>query len=267
MRAVLATLGLLAALPARGATLERAAILSTDGTALDSLIFRPEGAGPHPAVILLHGCGGRDDRRGAMMPRDADWASRLAASGYLVVAPDSFRSRGVGQQCTVSNRAVLAGRERRADALGVRDWLAARDDVRAGAIVLMGFSNGGSTVLHTASAPGFAAFIAFYPGCAPIQRRRGWQPSAPMLLLIGEADDWTPAAPCAALAGAHPAITFRAYPSAHHGFDAPNSPVRVFSGRAFSADGSGRVHVGTNEAARADALSRVPAFLATVLPR
>ncbi|WP_291297027.1 dienelactone hydrolase family protein [Elioraea sp.] len=264
---LLAALTLLSAPPAGAATPERAAIPSADGTALDALVFRPDGPGPHPAIILLHGCGGRDDRQGAMMPRDADWASRLAADGYLVVAPDSYGSRGLGQQCTVSNRAVLPGRERRADALGVRAWLAARPDVRAGAIALMGFSNGGSTVVHTADAPGFAAFVALYPGCSPILRKRGWRPASPMLLLIGEADDWTPAAPCAALAAAHPAITYRAYRGAHHGFDAPNSPVRALSGRAFSADGSGRVHAGTDPAAREDALARVPAFLAATLPR
>jgi dienelactone hydrolase len=267
MRAVLATLAVLAAPPAGAATLERASIPSADGTTLDAMVFRPDVPGPHPAVILLHGCGGRDDRSGRMMARDADWAARLATAGHLVVAPDSYGSRGLGQQCTVSTRTVTPGRERRADALGVRAWLAARADVRAGAIALMGFSNGGSTVLHTADAPGFAAFVSLYPGCAPILRKRGWRPSAPMLLLIGAADDWTPAAPCAELAAANPAITYRAYPGAYHGFDAPNAPLRTLSGRAFSADGSGRVHVGTDPAAREDALSRIPAFLAATLPR
>lgn len=273
MRALLTALILLATLPAGAATLERAAIPSADGTALDALIFRPGGPGPHAAVILLHGCAGRDDRRGGMMERDADWAARLAAGGYLVVAPDSFGSRGVGSHCTSAERAALgeravrAGRQRRADALGVRDWLAARPDVRAGSIVLMGFSNGGSTVLFTADAPGFAGFVSLYPGCDPFLRRRAWQPSAPMLLLIGEADDWTPAAPCAALAAAHPTITYRSYPGAYHGFDTPNQPVRILTGRAFSADGSGNVRIGTDRAARQDALSRVPAFLAATLPR
>ncbi len=273
MRALLAALVFLAAMPALAATLERAAIPSADGTALDTLLFRPDGAGPHPAVILLHGCAGRDDPRGRMMERDAEWAARLAAAGHLVVVPDSYRSRGLGSHCGTADRAALgdraarAGLQRRADALGVRDWLAARPDVRAGSIVLMGFSNGAATVLFTANAPGFAGFVALYPECEPFLNRRGWKSSAPMLILIGEADDWTPAAPCAALAAAHPAITYHAYPGAYHGFDTPNQPVRILTGRAFSANGTGNVRIGTDRAARADAFVRVPAFIAGVLPR
>ncbi len=265
MRQLLIALLLVLSAPSLAA--ERVSVPSADGTRLDALLFRPDGTGPFPAVVLLHGCAGRDDRHGRMMPRDADWARRLASAGYLVVAPDSFGSRGLGQQCTVRERRIAPGRERRADALGARVWLAARPDVSPGAIALMGFSNGGSTVLAAADAAGFAAFVSLYPGCSPILRRPGWRPAAPLLLLIGEADDWTPAAPCAALAAAHPAIAYHAYPGAHHGFDAPNSRLRVLEGRAFSADGSGRVHIGTDPAARADALARVPAFLAAHLPR
>lgn len=263
-RASLLIAALLLAGPAAAAP-ERVAITTADGARLDTLLFRPAGPGPHPSVILLHGCGGRDDRQGRMMARDAEWAARLAAAGYLVAAPDSFGSRGLGQQCTEANRAVSAGRTRRADARDTRAFLAARADVRPGQIALMGFSNGGSTVLHAADLPGFAAFVALYPGCRPLLGRPGWTPSAPMLLLIGAADDWTPPGPCAALAAAHPAISYRAYPGAYHGFDAPSSPVRVREGVAFSAAGNGRVHVGTNPTARADALARVPAFLSAVM--
>jgi dienelactone hydrolase len=263
MRAALFALALLLAAPA--AAEQRVAFPSADGTAIDAILFLPEGPGPHAAVILLHGCGGRDDRHGRMMARDADWARRLAGLGYVVLAPDSFGPRGVRALCTVANRPVLPGRERRADALGARAWLAARADVRAEAIALMGFSNGGSTVLFAADAPGFAAFVSFYPGCRALLSRRGWQPAAPLLLLIGEADDWTPAAPCAELAAKHAPITFVSYPGAYHGFDGPGSRVQVREGMALTASGTGRVHVGPDPAAREDALRRVPAFLAAAL--
>jgi dienelactone hydrolase len=266
MRAPLAAL-ILALLATPAAAQERVRVPGPDGVSLDTLVFRPSGEGPHAAVVQLHGCGGRDDRQGRLMARDGDWARWLSARGYLVVLPDSFGSRGVGEQCRTRDRQVTPARERRADALAVRDWLAARPDVRPGAIVLLGFSNGGSTVLHAATAPGFAGFVALYPGCAPVERQRGWAPAAPLLLLIGAADDWTPAAPCAAIAARSPAVTYHAYPGAHHGFDAPNTPVRILEGRAFTADGSGRVHFGTNEPARQDALARVPAFIAAALPR
>jgi hypothetical protein len=38
--------------------------------------------------------------------------------------------------------------------------------------------------------------------------------------------------------------------------------VRELTGLAYTADGSGRAHIGTNAAARADALMRVPEWLA-----
>jgi dienelactone hydrolase len=263
MRAVILLLACLLATPA--AAQERVFIPGSDGARLDTLLFRPVGPGPHPAVILLHGCGGRDDRQGRMMARDADWAQRLAAAGYLVAAPDSFGSRGLGEQCTVANRTVTAWRTRREDAREVRAFLAARPDVRPAEIALMGFSNGGSTVLYAADLPGFVAFVSLYPGCRPLLARRGWAPAAPMLLLIGAADDWTPPGPCEDLAAKHPAITVHVYAGAHHGFDAPNSPVRVREGLAFTGSGTGRAHAGTNPAAREDALARVPAFLAAVM--
>lgn len=242
---------------------ETVRVPSRDGTVLDAVLTRPSGEGPHPAVILLHGCGGRDARSGALDPRHADWAARLAGAGFVVLLPESFASRGQGPQCAVRDRRILPWRERRADALGARDWLAVQPFVRADAIALMGWSNGGSTVLATADAPGFAGFVAFYPGCSRALRAGAFAPAAPLLLLVGEADDWTPPEPCRALAErAGPAVTYVGYPGAYHGFDAPDSRVRLRRGLAFTVRGDGTAHVGTNPTARADALARVPSWLA-----
>ena len=52
------------------------------------------------------------------------------------------------------------------------------------------------------------------------------------------------------------------YPSAYHDFDHPNLPVRERRGLAYTTNGDGVAHVGTDPAARTDALQRVPAFLA-----
>ncbi len=236
---------------------------SRDGTVLNAVLIRPAGEGPHPAVILLHGCGGRDARAGALDPRHADWAARLAGAGFVVLLPESFASRGQGPQCAVRDRRILPWRERRADALGARDWLAARPFVRADGIALMGWSHGGSTVLAAADAPGFTGFVAFYPGCSHALRAGSFAPAAPLLLLMGEADDWTPPEPCRALAErAGPVVAYVGYPGAYHGFDAPGSSVRLRSGLAFTLRGDGTAHVGTHPAARADALTRVPAWLA-----
>jgi dienelactone hydrolase len=57
-------------------------------------------------------------------------------------------------------------------------------------------------------------------------------------------------------------IAIHVYPGAYHDFDHPNRPVQLRSGYAFSIDGSGRIYTGTNAQARADALKRVPEWLA-----
>jgi dienelactone hydrolase len=85
------------------------------------------------------------------------------------------------------------------------------------------------------------------------------------LILVGRADDWTAASPCeqmvAGARGRSAKATLVVYPNAHHEFDRPDYPLREQTGLAHSADGSGRAHLGTNLAARADALKRVPEWL------
>jgi dienelactone hydrolase len=51
------------------------------------------------------------------------------------------------------------------------------------------------------------------------------------------------------------------YPGAHHDFDHPDLPLQQRSNVAFATGGTGRVHVGTDAAARADALKRVPEWI------
>jgi len=244
------------------------------GVTLSARLFRPAGAGPFSAVVALHGCDGLLARDGALPPRHADWSARLAEQGFLVLLPDSFGSRGLGAQCRVRERAVRPSRERVADALAAKAFLQARADVKASAISLLGWSNGGSTVLYAVEPrraaadgkPDFAAAVAFYPGCRMPAESGRWRARLPLLILIGGADDWTPAASCEVLAASARAagdrVSLTVYPGAYHSFDHPNLPVRTVRGLAFTANGSGVAHTGTDPAARADALQRVPAFLA-----
>jgi dienelactone hydrolase len=199
------------------------------------------------------------------MPREADWAARFLEAGYAVLLPESFSARGQGSQCGVRDRAILPWRERRADAAGAQAFLAAQPGIDAGRIALAGWSHGGSTVLASLDLPGYAAFVAFYPGCSRSLRNRAPLPAAPALLLIGEADDWTPPEPCRGFAALAPGLRLVTYPDAHHGFDAPNSPVRQRGGVAFGTRGDGTAHVGTNQAARESAIRLVPEFLASAM--
>jgi dienelactone hydrolase len=135
-------------------------------------------------------------------------------------------------------------------------------------VVVLGWSNGGSTVLASAAEgvmpPGLVrGFVAFYPGCRLFAQKADWAPSAPMLIIMGEDDDWTPAAPCKELAARFPdRIKIVLIPGAYHDFDAPNRPISVRHGLAFTANRNGVAHVGTNEAGRALALKLVPEWIA-----
>lgn len=253
-------LALLAFLTAAGVTAEHVGIPTQDGTVLDAALVWPVGPATQPPVIALHGCGG------PFPSRDGSWAVTLSRQEHAVLLPDSFGSRSLASQCREARRSVTQTGKRRQDAITAAAWLRAQPGIGQGGIALIGWSNGGGTVLATArQAPDlpaglFSRFTAFYPGCNASARDKAWQPAAPMLILVGQADEWTPAEPCARLAARFPGrITLVTYPGAYHDFDAPDMPIRVRTGLATAPDG--RAHVGTDERARRDALSLVPAFL------
>jgi dienelactone hydrolase len=255
-----AFLALLTFLQSAGVHVERVSVPGPGGVNLDAALVAPDKPAIAPSVVALHGCGG------PFASRDGQWAVTLANAGHIVLLPDSFGSRGQSSQCGTTARTVTAEGLRRQDAIDAAQWLAARPGTPTGGIGLIGWSNGGSTVLETArqrsDLPGglFQRFVAFYPGCPTKAEEPDWKPAAPMLILMGEDDDWTPAAPCHEFASRFPGeVTLITYPGAYHDFDAPNRPVRLRDGAATAV--GGQAHVGTNEPARQDALARVPQWL------
>jgi dienelactone hydrolase len=244
-----------------------------DGLTLRGILYRPAGAGPFPAVVALHGCSGLYGKDGDLSPRHSDWAERLVDQGFVVLLPDSFGPRGVeGSQCRTRDRVTRPSRERVADAFAAKTNLQSRPDVKPEAVSLLGWSNGGSTVLYAVDrqdgprdgTADFARAVAFYPGCRIPSERGKWQARIPLLILMGAADDWTPARPCEDLAdqrGGAP-VSLKLYAGAYHDFDHPDLPVHTVRGLAYTGKGGGSAHTGTNPAARADAIKRVPAFLA-----
>lgn len=247
-------------------------------TQLEGLLYRPAAAGPAPAIVLMHGCGGLYGRDGAPTPRHHEWAWRLQGLGYVVLHADSFTPRDLREICSSKERTISPSRERPRDAYAALAYLQSLPFVQADRIGLLGWSNGGSTTLYTvdsafAARPkglrhDFRAAVAFYPGCrAPLNRKTGWTTAIPLLILIGEADDWTQAEPCVDLAGRAKGmgapVDVHVYPGAYHDFDAPNVPLRVR--RNVGTTASGTATVGTDPAARVDAIERAPAFLARYL--
>jgi dienelactone hydrolase len=159
---------------------------------------------------------------------------------------------------------------RRLDVLGAVAYLAERPDVDPKRIGLVGWSNGASTVLAATNLhhpdvaaatvkPAFA--VAFYPDCAA-DLKRGYEPDAPLLMLLGQADDWTPAAPCRALAraAAEPRPQIEVYAGAYHGFD-DDTAVRIRKDIPNGLNPGQGVHVGGNGPARRASKARLLKFL------
>jgi dienelactone hydrolase len=224
-----------------------------------------------PAVVLLHGCGGAYDRHGGLDSRLRDYAALLNQEGWHVLVLDSLSARGLSELCTQrpSTRTVKV-LNRRKDALGALEWLALQPGVDRERLVLLGWSNGGSTVLAAtnrradevkeATAPPRAA-VAFYPGCEQ-ELRRGYEAAAPLLMLLGDSDDWTPPQACRDLARAAQGAPVRlvGYPGAVHGFDA-EAPVRLRRDVPGGAHPGQGVHVGGQAAAREGSRGQLLAFL------
>jgi dienelactone hydrolase len=255
-------LALLAFLQTAGVHVERVSVPGPNGVNLDAALVLPAGAPKAPAIVALHGCGG------PFASRDGQWAVVLAKAGHIVLLPDSFGSRNLGSECANRQRTVTANGVRREDAIAAARWLAARPGTPPGGIAMVGWSDGGSTVLAAARVAAdlpsglILRYTAFYPGCTFAVRNASWAPAAPLAILMGESDDWTPAAPCHELAARYPQqIAMVAYPGAYHEFDTPNMPVHMRGGAASTS--SGYAHVGTDEPARQDALVRVPRWVET----
>ena len=98
--------------------------IATDDRPLQAFLYRPDGDGPFPAVVALHGCEGLKKGHGGQIRASLDeWGRRLSAAGFVVLFPDSFSSRGLAGQCHNRTPLVRPDRERIAEVLGNEDRL------------------------------------------------------------------------------------------------------------------------------------------------
>jgi len=196
------------------------------GENIPAVLVKPDGPGPFPAIVILHDCSGLGPRSSGAPER---WARELTKQGYVIVIPDSFTTRGHADGvCTDTSpsRTEVNPVRRARDAYAALAYVRTLPYVSGERVGLMGGSHGGSTTLASMVAPesdrdplardkraGFAAAVALYPGCAArfggwrVTRQSGasgpvtgysgvYKPIAPLLILIGEDDDWTPAEAC-----------------------------------------------------------------------
>lgn len=225
------------------------------GPELTGWIFRPDGPGPFPAIIFAHSCGGYT--AGA-----AAWGALLAKWGYLVLAPDSFSPRGKNEVC--GRPGIVTPDMRVADIAGALDYLKTRPDVQRNRVGLMGLSHGGTTTIksvqkgHDLARRGLRGGVAYYPGCSASRDR---DVGLPLLILIGEKDDWTKAEWCRELEAAgfkQPALVeVKYYPNASHAFDAFMVRPKIAGGKTYQ--------LAYDPVAAADAEAKTKAFFDKLL--
>jgi dienelactone hydrolase len=231
---------------------------------------RPDGRGPFPAVVLMHGCHG-------VSQSTRDWGRWFRDRGYVALIVDSWAARGIKDGCLPGPD--IPSTERFDDAVGALRWLHSRPYVDPRRVGAIGWSNGGVFAIALVNgpslerakrrgvempAPGFAASVAVYPGgCYSLVNE---QVVRPLLLLIGDADDWTLPGECArmveAMRGRGADATIVLYPGAVHYFDVEGQ-ARVVLPEVENRNKPGSccgATVGFDPAANADAHRQVEQF-------
>jgi carboxymethylenebutenolidase len=133
------------------------AIANPAGAEVRAYVARPDGPGPHPAVIMIHEFFGLNDSIRAK-------ADLLAESGYVVVAPDVFRGSTTAWIPRAIYQVVSAKPERvNADLDSVYVWLESQPEVDKERIAIAGFCYGGRTsLLYSLHNNRLAATVVFY---------------------------------------------------------------------------------------------------------
>ena len=217
---------------------------------LKGILTKPTGQGPFPAIVMLPGSG----IEGWEKYFDI-WAQRLAGWGYVSLLVDSFGPRG--ESDISGNPESIPPLLRAQDAHDGKSYLVGLPFVGRNQIALMGWSHGGWTVLRAIGentsfqnrGDPFRCAIAFYPYCDVALQ--GFD--TPLLILIGERDDWCPAKSCQLRmpsGKATPETILKVYPEAYHCFD--------FEGIDTSRQGHRLLY---NPTAAADAVEQAKNFL------
>jgi len=239
---------------------------------ISGTLVRPRGEGPFPAVVQLHGCAGVE-------AQSYRWARWFADRGYVALVVDSFGPRDVTADCRTGPDAppITA---RLDDAFGALRFLRSQAYVISDRIAAVGWSQGGVYAIAVVNGPslerakrrgvelpavGFTAGIGVYPGgCASLVSQ---QVVRPILVLIGDADDWTPAERCVEMVNAMKSrgadATIVVYPGAYHYFDKEGQSKDVLPGvENDTKPGGFGATVAYQAEAATDAYRQVERFLA-----
>lgn len=243
-------------------------------------LYKPEGNGPFPALVLQHQCGGL--RNGNWQNMSVfEWAKTAVGRGYVVLVVDSLGPRSVDSVCMGPKGGVTFARGTR-DALLAGRHLGTLPFVDKERIAMAGYSWGAMNALVASSALWggtlgegfrFRAAVAMYPGCfrltpptAPAYEILNKDVDRPLLVLMGGQDTETPAAECLGklepMKAAGAPVSWHLYEQATHCWDCKN--LNNFS----KVDSRGnRVVYHYDEAALKDSGQRMFEFLDKTMPR
>jgi dienelactone hydrolase len=226
--------------------------------AIAGALFKPEGAGPFPAVVYMSGCAGLNAP--PEVPQEKIVVDSLLSKGIAILIVDPFTPRGEAEGVCpkLSNDTFVQYMTRGGnDAVAAVKAIKAMPGIDPNKVFLQGYSYGAISSLFATDTktPGthdtkIAGLIAYYPYCYD-----NVDPSVPTLVLIGEKDDWTPAANCQAVKDKGKAnFEVVVYPGATHAFTMQMDNV-VYLGH----------HMTYDEKATKDAQERADAFMAAHL--
>ncbi len=183
-------------------------------TMIENELILPQGEGPFGCVVALHGSKGWADHH-------QDHINGWLDAGLAVCKVNSFTSREIDS--TVDDQLSVTHAMMLVDVFRTRSALA--KDPRIGKIGIAGWSLGGTVALYSAWSPiieilgsAFDAHVPLYPAAHLRPDIKKWSES-PILILHGDADDWTPLHLVEALMPQFPNATLQVYPGAHHSFD------------------------------------------------
>jgi dienelactone hydrolase len=227
--------------------------------AIAGALFKPAGAGPFPAVVYISGCAGINSPQGRAQAKSAidDLLSKGVAT--LIIDPFTPRNEPQGVCANLGNldekTAIQYFTRGANDVLAALDVIEAMPDIDTKHVFLQGYSYGAISSLYatdkknTANHAKLAGIVAYYPFCYD-----GVDPSVPVLVMVGEKDDWTPAAKCQAVTG-RTDFEVVVYPGDTHAFNTPFGKPVDYLGH----------HLVYDEKAAQDAQQRADAFIAAHL--
>lgn len=239
--------------------------ISPSSLEVSGKLFLPKSiVGKVPAVIVVHGTGGVDERT-------AYFAEQLPKEGIAAFVVDFKSGIFTSARDRPPNDAFLPA------AFAALRILRGKSEINSDKIAIIGFSLGGHLSMTTSllsnknkwlgDESGFAAHVSYYPGCLFLDRKVNSESKiiSPVKIYWGTKDsygdgEWCPLLSKKIERSIIANIEYEAYEGAHHGFDG-NKSIRYYDPSALKNDG----YVEGNESFAKSARNGTIKFLLTHL--